>query len=99
MTLPTLEDLLGRPGQLQTDGTLQKAVGRPGQSSHSRGLAGLVLREASVISGQGVVPGIKLPDGQLTPSVLGPPSGGPPGPAQDESQDGDEEQDQHDHSN
>jgi len=92
VTLPTLEDLPGWPRQLQTDGALKKLVGRPGQSSHSRGLAGLFLREVSAISGQGFVPDIKLSDGQLTSRVLGPAFAGAPFPVVDV----DDEQDQHD---
>ena len=37
-------------------------------------LAGLVLGEASVVLRQGVVHRLELPDGQLTPGVLGTPS-------------------------
>ena len=88
MTLPTLEDLPGRPRQLQTDGALQKLVGRPGQSSFM--VSGLVLREVSAISGQGIVPDIKLSDGHLTSRVLGPPFAGPVDVV-------DDEQYQHDH--
>ena len=100
MAFSALVDLLRRPGYFQADRTLQQTVGGAGQSSDRRevGWAGLVLSEASIISGQGVVPGIKLSDSQLAPSVLSSPPRLPPHPANYKRDQGDEEENTHDDS-
>ena len=97
MALSALVNLLGWPGDLQTDGALQQAVGGPRQRSGWGAVTGLVLGVTSVVLSEGVADGIELSDGQLAPSVLGPSPARPPGPADDERDDGDEEQHQHQH--